>query len=91
MSCPTFYEHMFPRLRQKLCTALVDRIDLVVEFSTLGEYALADDLLPVATHDDHPAAGAAFALSAPTLSTERSRLRDDCPLRERPLSRRPSD
>lgn len=83
---------MFPRLRQKIGTALADRIDLMVEFSTLGEYALADDLLPVALHDDRPLAGgesscgrAATAL----VGIDRSRSRDDCPLR--PLSRGRAD
>ena len=54
---------------------LIDRIDLLVEFSTLGEYALADDLRPVAMHADVPAP-----------SSRRSR--DDCPLGERAVSRR---
>ncbi len=55
---------------------LIDRIDLLVEFSTLGEYALADDLRPVAMHADIPAP-----------SSRRSR--DDCPWRNRAaLSRR---
>ena len=54
---------------------LIDRIDLLVEFTTLGEYALADDLRPVAMHADTPAPSA-------------RRSRDACPLRDRPLSRR---
>ncbi len=66
---------MFPRMRQRIGTALIDRIDLLVEFSTLGEYALADDLRPVALHADAPAPSA-------------RRSRDDCPWREQPLSRR---
>ena len=49
---------------------LIDRIDLLVEFSTLGEYALADDLRPVAMHADTPAPSG-------------RRSRDDCPWRER--------
>lgn len=54
---------------------LIDRIDLLVEFSTLGEYALADDLRPVAMHADPPAP-----------SSRRSR--DDCPVRDSAVSRR---
>ncbi|MEJ7714623.1 MAG: hypothetical protein WKF40_02505 [Thermoleophilaceae bacterium] len=45
---------MFPRLRQRIGTAIIDRIDLMVELSTLGEYALAEDLRPVAVHADRP-------------------------------------
>ena len=66
---------MFPRMRQRIGTALIDRIDLLVEFTTLGEYALADDLRPVAVHAETPAPSA-------------RRTRDDCPWREAPLSRR---
>lgn len=82
---------MFPRLRQKIGTALADRIDLMVEFSTLGEYALADDLLPVALHDDRPlaAANSSCGRAATGLDLNRSRSRDDCPLR--PLSRGRAD
>ena len=54
---------------------VIDRIDLLVEFSTLGEYALADDLRPVAMHADVPAP-----------SSRRSR--DDCPWRDQALSHR---
>lgn len=66
---------MFPRMRQRIGTALIDRIDLLVEFSTLGEYALADDLRPVAMHADTPVPGS-------------RRSRDDCPCGDRPVSRR---
>ena len=38
---------MFPRLRQRLGKAVLDRIDTLVELSTLGEYGLAEDGLPV--------------------------------------------
>jgi hypothetical protein len=31
---------MFPRMRQRLGSALRDNLDLLVEFSTLGEYRL---------------------------------------------------
>jgi hypothetical protein len=57
---------MFPRLRQKIGAAIVDRIDLMVEFSTLGEYALADDLRPVAMHAE------------PVVEPSRGRPRDEC-------------
>jgi hypothetical protein len=73
---------MFPRLRQRIGTALIDRIDLMVEFGTLGEYALADDLRPVAMHADRPHADA---------SPAPARVRDDCPWRTAPLSRRCDD
>jgi hypothetical protein len=33
---------MFPRMRQRLGSALRDNLDLMVEFSTLGEYRLMD-------------------------------------------------
>ena len=66
---------MFPRMRQKIGTVLIDRIDLLVEFTTLGEYALADDLRPVAMHADVPAPSG-------------RRSRDDCPWRDTPVSRR---
>ncbi len=65
---------MFPRMRQRISTVLIDRIDLLVEFSTLGEYALADDLRPVAMHADTPAPSG-------------RRSRDDCPRRDAPVSR----
>ena len=66
---------MFPRMRQRIGTALIDRIDLMVEFTTLGEYALADDLRPVAMHSDTPAPAG-------------RRSRDDGPCRDQPLSGR---
>ncbi len=69
---------MFPQLRQRIGTALIDRIDLLVEFSTLGEYALADDLRPV-------------ALCAESGSPGGRRSRDVCPLRGVQLSRRCND
>jgi hypothetical protein len=33
---------MFPRMRQRLGSALRENLDLLVEFSTLGEYGLMD-------------------------------------------------
>jgi hypothetical protein len=68
---------MFPRLRQRIGTAIVDRIDLMVEFSTLGEYALADDLRPVAMHADRPLEAASPA-RAGAVDPSCSRPRDDC-------------
>jgi hypothetical protein len=70
---------MFPRLRNRIGTAILDRIDLVVEFSTLGEYALAEDLRPVAMHAERPHA-------APPAASDRTR--DDCPWRAAPVSLR---
>ena len=39
---------MFPRLSQRISSAVLDRLDLVIEVSTLGEYGLAEDGLPIA-------------------------------------------
>ncbi len=72
---------MFPGLRQRIGTAIVDRIDLMVEFSTLGEYALAEDLRPVAMHGERRHGDAAQAVRRP---------RDDCG-RDPGLSRRCDD
>jgi hypothetical protein len=72
---------MFPGLRQRIGTAIVDRIDLMVEFSTLGEYALADDLRPVAMHGERRHVEPA---------RPSRRTRDDCD-REPSLSCRPDD
>ena len=62
---------MFPRLSQRISSALLDKVDLVVELSTLGEYGLAEDGLPL-------------ALTPETGAMPRDRNRDDCPLRARP-------
>jgi hypothetical protein len=70
---------MFPRLRQRIGTAIVDRIDLMVEFSTLGEYALADDLRPVAMHADAP------------IEPSIRRPRDECSRTDAALTRRRGD
>jgi hypothetical protein len=59
---------MFPRLRQRISTAVLDRVDLVVELSTLGEYGLGEDGLPIAAEP-------AGAISSPV------RSRDICPWR----------
>ena len=37
---------MFPRMKQRLGSALLDNLDLLVEFSTLGEYRLDDGGAP---------------------------------------------
>ncbi len=58
------YEHMFPGLRQRFDTAL----DLIVEFSTLGEYGLA---APAA---DGPADALVAAEAAPTSSEQGPRM-----------------
>ncbi|MBA3508759.1 MAG: hypothetical protein H0T19_01535 [Thermoleophilaceae bacterium] len=73
---------MFPRLRQRIGTAIIDRIDLMVELSTLGEYALAEDLRPVAVHVDRPDGGGSAAARRP---------RDDCPWRAVAVNRRCDD
>ena len=36
---------MFPRMRQRLGSALRENLDLLVEFSTLGEYRLTDTVV----------------------------------------------
>lgn len=59
---------MFPRLGQRLSTAVLDGLDLAVEFTTLGEYGLAEDGRPLALEPEPN--GSAF-----------DRSRDDCPLR----------
>lgn len=64
---------MFPRLRQRLGPAVLDRIDVLVELSTLGEYGLAEDGLPIRIAGDVPSQG----------DLVRVRLRDDCPWRGR--------
>lgn len=69
---------MFPRLRQRIGTVVIDRIDLMVEFSTLGEYALGEDLRPVAMHADRPHVNGCGAAR---------RSRDDCPGRPGSFSR----
>ena len=52
---------MFPRLKERLGAAVLDRVDLLVELSTLGEYGLAEDGLPVpivaSSRPVRPAAG----------------------------------
>ncbi|MGI8750034.1 MAG: hypothetical protein ACR2J6_05730 [Thermoleophilaceae bacterium] len=73
---------MFPRLRQRIGTTIIDRIHLMVEFSTLGEYALAEDLRLVAVDAYRPHIdGAATA----------RRTRGDCPWRTAAVSRRGDD
>jgi hypothetical protein len=37
---------MFPRMKQRLGSALMENLDLLVEFSTLGEYRLGDGPAP---------------------------------------------
>ena len=37
---PYLHEHVFPRLRHRLGTELLARLDVFVELSTLGEYGL---------------------------------------------------
>lgn len=52
---------MFPRLRQRFGSALLPRLDVVVEFSTLGEYGIDEQgrpLLLEAVGDDGAGLGA---------------------------------
>ncbi len=65
------YEHMFPRLGQRLSTAVLDGLDVAVELTTLGEYGLAEDGRPLALEPERH--GSPF-----------DRSRDDCPLRDCP-------
>jgi hypothetical protein len=69
---------MFPRLRQRLSPALLDRIDSVIELGTLGEFGLAQDGLPLAL-DPQAADGEPRAVPAPQVR----RGRDDCPFSPR--------
>jgi hypothetical protein len=69
---------MFPRLRQTISTTLVDRIDDLVEFSTLGEYVLADDGLPIATADAPACRGSRERGSRAAVTGRPSR--DVCPV-----------
>jgi hypothetical protein len=62
---------MFPRLRQRISTAVLDRVDLVVELSTLGEYGLGEDGRPIAAVSQHAGSGLP------------ARSRDVCPWRGR--------
>ena len=70
---------MFPRMRQRLGSALRDNLDLLVEFSTLGEYRLMD-----------PCAGAepAARTPLPAGSTPRSGRRVSCGRPATPAARR---
>ena len=47
---------MFPRLRQGLGTGVLARLDLLIEFSTLGEYGLSEAGRPLAITNlaEHP-------------------------------------
>ncbi len=39
---------MFPALSQRLTTRFLSRLDVIVELSTLGQYGIAEDGLPLA-------------------------------------------
>lgn len=60
---------MFPRLRQRIGTTLLDRIDLALELSTLGAYGLGEDGRPLAI-DYQPAASRSVA---PAIARTRDR------------------
>ena len=70
---------MFPRMRQRLGSALRDNLDLLVEFSTLGEYRLTD---PVTVAE--PAA----RVPLPTGPTPRAMRRAVCERTAVPVGRR---
>lgn len=75
---------MFPRLRQRLGTNLLDRIDLALEFSTLGAYGLAEDGRPLALDQgvfDASVFDAAAELDAESCASTFARGRDRCELR----------
>ena len=71
---------MFPRLRHRIGTAALDRLDVLIELSTLGEYGLGEDGRPLALAEP-PRTLSRLPLRA-------ARLRDDCPLGGRPSPRR---
>lgn len=72
---------MFPRLKQRLGTVVLDRMDLLLELTTLGEYGFADDGLPVAI-ERAPCPGGAKSGGLP--AAQSVRRRDACPLRGAP-------
>ena len=45
---------MFPRLKQRLGTGVLARLDVLVELSTLGEYGVSEDGRPLALADQAP-------------------------------------
>lgn len=57
---------MFPRMRQRLGSALLENLDLLVEFSTLGEYRLMD---PEAALAARPGQTSAEPAARPPLPT----------------------
>ncbi len=69
---------MFPRLRQRLGSTVLDRIDVLVELSTLGEYGLAEDGLPIAIGAGEGPPGGSPAVSRPPYPPPRPR--DRCAL-----------
>lgn len=67
---------MFPRLRNRLAPALLQRLDVLVELSTLGEYGIDESGRPMPLPFETPPAPAGAARLAP-------RRRDRCaPLAE---------
>jgi hypothetical protein len=52
---------MFPRLKQRLGTAALGRLDVLVELSTLGAYGLAEDGRPLALDADQTPGGGQMA------------------------------
>jgi len=75
---------MFPRMKRRLGSALMENLDLLVEFSTLGEYRLDDGLAPApasAANDGREPATPVPADPAPLPSRP---LRDGPPARSAP-------
>lgn len=71
---------MFPRLKQRLGSVVLDRMDLLVELSTLGEYGLAEDGLPVRIGQDFCSERPSRAGSVSSIRSG-GRPRDVCSLR----------
>ena len=77
---------MFPRLKQRLGTAALERLDVLVELSTLGEYGLAEDGRPLALDADQGLEGRLMRETDPAPDADQHsraplvpRSRDACP------------
>src|SRR3954463_12555805 len=68
---PYLPERMFPRFREQIGTAL----DLFVEFSTLGEYRLAEEAIPGASSAPADAPGQAPQLGGAGVHALRAAVR----------------
>jgi hypothetical protein len=81
-------EHVFPRLRHRIGTAALDRLDVLIELSTLGEYGLGEDGRPLALAGGPGEPAAAWPDAAAPPSRHPRLSRDQCPLGGRPGARR---